>query len=172
MTTTPAFTEAADTTQKEIQEVQRLDETHDDAELQERSSDEPLVDDPMLMARFNEEMSQLEHERDLLQQQRRAAMRDTERMTEEMKEEVLEMLQVLGLPYIVAPMEAEAQCAVLEALGVVDGVVTEDSDAFLFGAQTVYKNIFDERKYVEVFLASDAERELGITRNEFVSVFA
>jgi len=35
-------------------------------------------------------------------------------------------------------------------LGLVDGVVTEDSDAFLFGARTVYKNIFSDKKFVEV----------------------
>jgi DNA excision repair protein ERCC-5 len=35
-------------------------------------------------------------------------------------------------------------------LGLVDGVVTEDSDALLFGAATVYKNIFSDKKYVEV----------------------
>lgn len=51
----------------------------------------------------------------------------------------------------------------------VDGVVTDDSDAFLFGAKTVYKNIFDEKKYVEAYLSEDAERELGVSRNEFVS---
>jgi DNA excision repair protein ERCC-5 len=32
----------------------------------------------------------------------------------------------------------------------VDGVVTEDSDSFLFGAKSVYKNIFNDKKYVEV----------------------
>lgn len=30
-----------------------------------------------------------------------------------------------------------------------DGVVTEDSDVFLFGAEHVYRNIFDQKKYVE-----------------------
>jgi hypothetical protein len=35
----------------------------------------------------------------------------------------------------------------------VDGVVTEDSDAFLFGARTVYKNIFSDKKFVEVCIA-------------------
>lgn len=29
-------------------------------------------------------------------------------------------------------------------------MVTEDSDALLFGAKTVYKNIFSDKKFVEV----------------------
>jgi hypothetical protein len=48
------------------------------------------------------------------------------------------------------------------------GIVTEDSDVFLFGGECVYKNMFDEKKYVEVYLAEDAKRELGVSRSEFV----
>lgn len=58
---------------------------------------------------------------------------------------------MFGLPYIIAPTEAEAQCAYMEMTNLVDGVVTDDSDVFLFGAQSVYKNIFDDRKYVETY---------------------
>lgn len=58
---------------------------------------------------------------------------------------------MFGLPYIIAPMEAEAQCAYMEINNLVDGVVTDDSDVFLFGARNVYKNIFDDRKYVETY---------------------
>ena len=32
----------------------------------------------------------------------------------------------------------------------------------------MYKNMFDERKYVEVYLAEDIKRELGLTRSELV----
>ncbi|KAJ1396369.1 hypothetical protein B484DRAFT_407341 [Ochromonadaceae sp. CCMP2298] len=87
-------------------------------------------------------------------------MRDTESMTEEMKEDVIQLLRAFNLPYMIAPYEAEAQCAVLEQaeaqcavleqLGLVDGVVTEDSDVLLFGAKSVYKNIFKDNKFVEV----------------------
>lgn len=58
---------------------------------------------------------------------------------------------MFGLPYIIAPTEAEAQCAYMEINNLVDGVVTDDSDVFLFGARNVYKNIFDDRKYVETY---------------------
>lgn len=82
----------------------------------------------------------------------------------------------------VAPMEAEAQCAELEQQSLVNGVVTDDrcvcacgmpcaqlieqshSDAFLFGATNVFKNLFDARQYVEVYKAEDIERELGLSR--------
>ena len=77
-------------------------------------------------------------------------MRDSETLTEDMVEDIIEMLQLFGLPYLIAPSEAEAQCAALEMLGVVDGVVTEDSDTFLFGARTIYKNMFDDKRFVEV----------------------
>lgn len=50
-----------------------------------------------------------------------------------------ELLQLFGLPYIIAPSEAEAQCAWLDANGLVDGVVTDDNDVFLFGAKHVYR---------------------------------
>ena len=46
---------------------------------------------------------------------------------------------MFGLPYIIAPVEAEAQCAWLDENGLVDGVVTDDNDVFLFGGQHIYR---------------------------------
>ena len=65
--------------------------------------------------------------------------RDMSTITDEMKEDILKLLQLCGIPWIESPAEAEAQCAALEELGLVDGVVTEDSDIFVFGARKVYK---------------------------------
>ena len=44
------------------------------------------------------------------------------------------------------PPQAEAQCAWLESSGLVDGVVTDDNDVFLFGARHVYRHIFESKK--------------------------
>jgi DNA excision repair protein ERCC-5 len=50
----------------------------------------------------------------------------------------------------------------LEDLGLVDGIVTEDSDVFVFGGKSVYRNIFDDQKYVEAYLVKDAEQEWAL----------
>ena len=78
------------------------------------------------------------------------------------------MLRLFGIPYITAPMEAEAQCAALVELGLVDGVITDDSDVFLFGAARVFKNMFNQSKTVECFLAADLQRELGLDRDVLI----
>lgn len=78
------------------------------------------------------------------------------------------MLKVLGLPYVVAPMEAEAQCAELLHRNLVDGVITDDNDVFLFGATRVYKNMFNQNKYVECYLATDIDRELALDREKLI----
>ena len=100
----------------------------------------------------------------------RTMQRDADSVTDQMRDEVMEMLKLFGVPFIVAPMEAEAQCAILEELGIVDGVVSDDSDAFLFGANKVYKNIFDDKKYVEMYVADDIGKECGLERHDFIAL--
>jgi len=58
-------------------------------------------------------------------------------------------------------MEAEAQCAFLERIGRTEGTVTDDSDVWLFGANVVYKDFFDSKKYVKQFKSADIKRKLG-----------
>jgi DNA excision repair protein ERCC-5 len=87
-----------------------------------------------------------------------------------MKSEIINLIQLFGIPYVNAVAEAEAQCAALEELGLVDGIVTEDSDVFVFGGKTVYKNMFDDQKYVEIYKANDAAKEMSLGRNQMVAL--
>ena len=96
--------------------------------------------------------------------------RDMEAVSDDMKEEVVAMLRLFGIPFVDAPAEAEAQCATLEMLGLVDGIVTEDSDVFVFGGQKVYKNLFNERHHAEAYFALDASREMSLNRNAMVAL--
>ncbi|EFJ44850.1 hypothetical protein VOLCADRAFT_82613 [Volvox carteri f. nagariensis] len=75
-----------------------------------------------------------------------------------------------GVPTVSEPAAAEAQCAFLEVSGLVDGVVTDDNDVFLFGARHVYRHIFENKKYVEEYQMSDVERELGLTRERLAEM--
>ncbi|KAH9903065.1 hypothetical protein C8Q73DRAFT_672835 [Cubamyces lactineus] len=103
-----------------------------------------------------------------LNKQKKNAMRDSEDITQQMISQIMIMLRLFGIPYITAPMEAEAQCAALLSLGLVDGIITDDSDVFLFGGARVLKNMFNQSKTVECFLLSDLERELGLDRDKLV----
>lgn len=115
-------------------------------------------------------LSTLEEYQEKWEHDRNQQDRDLDTVTDEMRAEVISLLQLFGVPFMEAPAEAEAQCVMLEKLGLVDGIVTEDSDAFVFGGQRIYKNIFDDQKYVEVYDARDAEKEMNLTRDGLVAM--
>lgn len=68
---------------------------------------------------------------------------------------------MFGVPYLVSPMEAEAQCAMLDLLNLTEGSITDDSDIFLFGGTRVYKNIFNQQKHAELYASESVQRDLG-----------
>lgn len=55
-----------------------------------------------------------------------------------------QMLEMLGVPVVRAKSEGEALCALLSDRGIVDGVISNDSDCLLFGAKVVYKRYSNE----------------------------
>ncbi|TRX96531.1 hypothetical protein FHL15_002803 [Xylaria flabelliformis] len=112
------------------------------------------------------------YERELkaLRTQQKKDRRDADEVTQVMISECQALLRYFGIPYIAAPMEAEAQCAELVNLGLVDGIVTDDSDIFLFGGTRVYKNMFNGNKFVECYLSTDLEKELSLSREQLISL--
>jgi len=67
-----------------------------------------------------------------------------------------------------SPSEAEAQCSYLEMNGLVDGVITDDSDVFLFGARHVYRNMFDKGDYAHSFQMRNIEKDMGLDRSKLI----
>ncbi|KAF7790323.1 hypothetical protein EIP86_001277 [Pleurotus ostreatoroseus] len=57
-------------------------------------------------------------------------------LTQKMKE----MLDFFGMEWRMALGEAEAELAYLNRAGVIDAIMTDDADAFLFGAKTIIRN--------------------------------
>ncbi|MCJ1336993.1 DNA repair protein rad2 [Bachmanniomyces sp. S44760] len=113
-----------------------------------------------------------DYERELrqLRNQQKKDRRDADEVSHIMITECQQLLKLFGLPYITAPMEAEAQCAELVTLGLVDGIVTDDSDIFLFGGTRVYKNMFNAAKFVECYLSSDLEKEYSLDRHKLIQI--
>ncbi len=65
----------------------------------------------------------------------------TSSITSEIVAESKEIISALGLPYVQAPSEAEAQCATMVSAGDAYAVATNDADALLFGAPRVIRNL-------------------------------
>jgi DNA excision repair protein ERCC-5 len=97
-------------------------------------------------------------------------MRDAGGVTAPMVTEVQELLSLFGIPYVVAPMEAESQCAYFQIHKMIDGIITDDSDVFLFGGDVVYKNMFDNKKFVQRYTMSEMNDEMGLTRIELIQM--
>ena len=81
-----------------------------------------------------------------------------------------ELLRLFGIPYITSPSEADCQCAQLELSGLVDGIISDDSDVFLFGAQNVYRHAFTVGKNMEYYSMADIQRKTSFDREDLISL--
>ena len=70
---------------------------------------------------------------------------------------------MFGVPYVLSPTEAEAQCAWLDSIDLTNGTITDDSDIWLFGGKRVYKNFFNQDRTVELYLKDSIQSQLGRT---------
>jgi len=92
------------------------------------------------------------------------------------------LLGIMGIPYIQAPCEGEAQAAHLVLKKDADCVASQDYDSFLFGAETVVRNltISGKRKspgkntYVdvepEIIKLEETLNALGVTREQLIDI--
>lgn len=82
--------------------------------------------------------------------------RRTVRVTREHNEECQRLLKLMGVPYIIAPTEAEAQCAVLARAGKVYAAASEDMDTLCFDSPILLRHLtFSEQRkepIQEIFL--------------------
>ncbi|KAK1934034.1 putative Rad2 endonuclease [Babesia divergens] len=75
------------------------------------------------------------------------------------------ILDLFGVPYMVAPSEAEAQCAHLNNTGLCFGVISDDSDTIAFGASRVFKNFYSGNVF-EVYISDRIVSELGLAQEQ------
>ncbi len=104
------------------------------------------------------------------------------RLTEEMVEEAKKLLDAMGVPWVQAPAEGEAQAAYMARKGDAWAAASQDYDSLLFGAPRLVRNltITGRRKlpkkdvYVEVkpelIELDKLLRALGITREQLIAI--
>ena len=72
-----------------------------------------------------------------------------------------ELLSLFGVPYIISPCEAEAQCAQLDYTSQVSGTITDDSDYFLFGGKQAFRSFFSTNKDIDCYKDEVIQQTLG-----------
>jgi hypothetical protein len=88
---------------------------------------------------------------------------------------LIQLLDRLRVPHHRAPAEAEAECARLQQLGIVDAVWSDDADALMFGCTMLIRDhrrkdpkkteAKKDIRMVDVFDASRIEQHFGLTRS-------
>ncbi|KAI9105709.1 PIN domain-like protein [Phlyctochytrium arcticum] len=99
--------------------------------------------------------------------------RRTVKVTQEHNEECRRLLKLMGIPFIVAPSEAEAQCAALARAGKVYAAGSEDMDTLTFGSPILLRHLtFSEARKLpinEIHLDKALEG-LGLDMDQFIDL--
>jgi len=87
-------------------------------------------------------------------------------------EDAKTLLTLMGIPYVQAPSEGEAQAAYMVQKGDAELVSSQDYDSLLFGAPITIRNLSAPRKKakLEVVELKALEEKHGITREELIDI--
>lgn len=96
----------------------------------------------------------------------------TSRITKDMVSDAKELIAALGLPYIDAPSEGEAQAAYMVKTGIVDFTASQDYDSLLFGADVLIRNLSvssaSANNILEKIILKKLLRTLDITQEQLI----
>ncbi|KAA0003461.1 MAG: flap endonuclease-1 [Thermoplasmata archaeon] len=116
-----------------------------------------------------------------IEEARKKAQR-TSSVTKERVEEAKKLLDALGIPYVDAPSEGEAQASFMNEKGDVDATSSQDFDCLLFGSPVLIRNVAitgkrklpDKQQWIDVppekILLRDVLTENEITREQLVEM--
>lgn len=71
-------------------------------------------------------------------------------VTPEMARQLIDELKAMGVQYVVAPYEADAQMVFLERKGIISAILSEDSDLLVFGAKCLLTKLDQYGNCVEI----------------------
>lgn len=89
-------------------------------------------------------------------------------ISKEQWEQCKELLDLMGIPYINAPEEADSQCAYLAKNGLVDGVLTEDMDILTFGSTKIIRNLTSHKVSTSEICLEKILSHFNFNQEEFI----
>jgi flap endonuclease-1 len=95
------------------------------------------------------------------------------KVTKEHGEECRTLLKLMGVPFVEAPCEAEAQCCELVKTGKAYAIGTEDMDALTFGGEVLLRHLtFSEARKMPIkeFHYSKIISSLEFTQSQFIDL--
>ena len=81
-----------------------------------------------------------------------------------------ELFDILDIPYLIAPLEAECMCADLCKRGIVDGVLSEDTDVLAYGSPIFLSKIDTKNDTCVRVKYEDVLESLKLTREQFLDL--
>lgn len=91
--------------------------------------------------------------------------------TQQQYQECKQLIALLGCEYINSPQEADAQCVRLESNGVVDGIISDDTDILLFGGKTLIKNFsIKKNKHFQIIRTDNLLESTQLTLDQLIDL--
>lgn len=96
-------------------------------------------------------------------------------INDQMYNDLIKMLSLMGIAYIEAEGEADSLLAYMNIKGYIDGVISEDTDICIFGADNLYKNVFTNMNHstkdlIEHIQYKNILKEVKWSRVDFVDL--
>jgi flap endonuclease-1 len=89
-------------------------------------------------------------------------------ITKEQWDQCRDLLDMMGIPYINAPEEADSQCAYLAKVGLVEAVLTEDMDILTFGSTKIIRNLTSHKVETTEIVLTELLDKLDLSYEQFV----
>ncbi|KAI8910994.1 PIN domain-like protein [Gorgonomyces haynaldii] len=96
--------------------------------------------------------------------------RRTVKVTREQTAECQRLLKLMGVPYVEAPGEAEAQCAALAKAGKVFAAGSEDMDTLTFGTPFLLRHLTMRKQPIVEVDREKMMQGLGLTEEQFIDL--
>lgn len=94
-----------------------------------------------------------------------------EDITSKEYDDIKKLIELFGYSWITSEEEADSQCAKLCKERLVDGVITDDGDILLFGADMIIKNFsIAPKRSMEMIVLQDVLKGLDINYDQFVEL--